>query len=206
MTKQTNLPALHASKQLLEALGARKEVVGKTMFKLSPGAEGILRLLVKTSGKTIRKFLDDLASIVRTADASGTFAITRQIEDGVRRSYSISQDSKELFMELAQKYDVSRDVLVENAIYFLAEEVAKNFLSPEERIQKAKIIAEAIDRMTAIFDEDEVFQARETLSAMGDKDFEECHEMLMYVEALYQASSAFSEYIKRKEQECRVKN
>ena len=41
---------------------------------------------------------------------------------------------------------------------------------------------------------------------MGDKDFEECHEMLMYVEALYQASSAFSEYIKRKEQECRVKN
>ena len=203
MTKQTNLPALHASKQLLEALGARKEVVGKTMFKLSPGAEGILRLLVKTSGKTIRKFLDDLASIVRTADASGTFAITRQIEDGVRRSYSISQDSKELFMELAQKYDVSRDVLVENAIYFLAEEIAKNFLSPEERIQKAKIIAEAIDRMTAIF---EVFQAREKLSAMGDKDFEECHEMLMYVEALYQASSAFSEYIKRKEQECRVKN
>lgn len=109
-------------------------------------------------------------------------------------------------MELAQKYDVSRDVLVENAIYFLAEEIAKNFLSPEERIQKAKIIAEAIDRMTAIFDEDEVFQAREKLSAMGDKDFEECHEMLMYVEALYQASSAFSEYIKRKEQECRVKN
>ena len=106
-------------------------------------------------------------------------------------------------MELAQKYDVSRDVLVENAIYFLAEEIAKNFLSPEERIQKAKIIAEAIDRMTAIF---EVFQAREKLSAMGDKDFEECHEMLMYVEALYQASSAFSEYIKRKEQECRVKN
>lgn len=206
MSRQMNTPVLHASKQLLEALGTKKEVVGKTMFKLSPGAEDILRLLVKTSGKTIRKFLDDLASIIRNADTSGTFAITRQIEDGVRKSYSISQDSKELFMELAQKYDVSRDILVENAIYFLAGEITKNFLNPEEQIQKAKILAEAIDRMTAIFDEDEVFQAREKLSAMGDKDFEECHEMLMHMEAIYQASSALSEYIKCKEQECRVKN
>lgn len=206
MSRQMNTPVLHASKQLLEALGTKKEVVGKTMFKLSPGAEDILRLLVKTSGKTIRKFLDDLASIIRNADTSGTFAITRQIEDGVRKSYSISQDSKELFMELAQKYDVSRDILVENAIYFLAGEITKNFLNPEEQIQKAKILAEAIDRMTAIFDEDEVFQAREKLSAMGDKDFEECHEMLMHMEAIYQASSTLSEYIKCKEQECRVKN
>lgn len=202
MTKQTNPPVLHASKQLLEALGTKKEVVGKTMFKLSPGAEGILRLLVKTSGKTIRKFLDDLASIVRTADASGTFAITHQIEDGIRKSYSISQDSKELFMELAQKYNVSRDMLVENAIYFLAEEIAKNFLSPEERIQKAKIIAEAIDRMLDIFNEDEVWQAREKLSSMGDDDFEECHEMLMYIEQLNEIGSAIEKYIARKEKEC----
>lgn len=205
MTKQTPPPVLRASKQLLEALGTKKEVVGKTMFKLSPAADDVLRLLVKMSGQTIRKFLDDLASIVRNADASGTFAITRQIEDGVRKSYSISQDSKELFMKLAQKYDVSRDVLVENAIYFLAEEITKNFLSPEERIQKAKILAEATDRMLDIFSEDEVRQAREKLSSMGDDDFEECHEMLMYIEQLNEIGSAIEKYIARKEKECKNK-
>lgn len=202
MMKQTNPPVLHASKQLLEALGTKKEVVGKTMFKLSPAADDVLRQMVKASGQTIRKFLDDLACIVQKADESGKFTIPYQIKNGVRKSYSISQDTKKLFMELAQKYDVSRDVIVENSIFFLVREITKNSLSPEERIQKAKIIAEATDRMLNIFYEDEVLQAREKLSSMGDEDFEECHEMLMYIEQLNEIGSAIEKYIARKEKEC----
>ena len=91
------------NKKVLGTLGAKKQLVSKTIFKLSPQWEKFLRQLAKISDMTIRDFLDSLATIATKAYSNGTLQILPNNVDGKRMSYAISEDAKNVFTKLAKE-------------------------------------------------------------------------------------------------------
>ena len=105
----------------LDALGVKKQQVGKTIFRLPPAEESFLRQLAKISKKTIRDFLDSLAEIADDANSIGELVTLVTPPEGERMSYAISKEAKETFSRLAREHDVSRDNIVRAALVYIAE-------------------------------------------------------------------------------------
>ena len=187
------------NKKILDTLGAKKEEVCKTIFRLSPEWESFLRKLAKTSNLTIRDFLDSLAAIARKAYSDGTLPRTSEPAEGKRMSYAISKSAKDSFTNLSALCGVSRDSIIQNALAYILKEFEKNALSPQEKIKYANILDEAFHKISEIYNSASVKEAREKLCATGDPDFAEYEKQLGNIEQFYETN--FQEYIKIKQAE-----
>lgn len=187
------------NKKVLDTLGAKKQLVGKTTLRLSPQWEDFLRQLAKISNLTIRDFLDSLATIAMRAHSKGIFTVSSTPAEGKRMSYAISKDAKETFTKLSQEYGVSRDNIVQSALAYILEEFGKKALSAEEKIKYASILDEAFGKMLDIYYSEIVSEAREMLCATGDPDFTDCEEKFAYIEQLNEVN--LQDYITRKQHE-----
>ena len=192
------------NKKILDTLGAKKEEVCKTIFRLAPEWESFLRKLAKTSNLTIRDFLDSLADIAKKAYSDGTLPRTSEPAEGKRMSYAISKNAKESFTELSALCGVSRDSIIQNALAYILSEFKKNALSPKEKIKYAKILDEAFHKISNIYYSDSVKEAREKLCAAGDPDFAECEKKFYYIEQFKEVY--LQEYIKTKQAEIEEKS
>ena len=201
MREQTVKPAFAGTinKKVLVTLGAKKQIVGKTIFRLSPQWEDFLRQLAKTSNLTIRNFLDSLAAIAMQAYSKGMLPVFSDPTEGNRMSYAISKDAKETFTKLAKECGVPRDNIVQSALAYISKEFEKNALSAQQKIEYAGILDEAFGKMLDIYYSDIVSTARERLCASGDPDFVECEEKLAYIEQLNEVD--LQTYITRKQHE-----
>ena len=187
------------NKKVLGTLGAKKQLVSKTIFKLSPQWEKFLRQLAKISDMTIRDFLDSLATIATKAYSNGTLQILPNNVDGKRMSYAISEDAKNVFTKLAKENNVSRDSIVQSALAYILKEFEKNALSTQEKIKYAIILDNAFNKMSEIYNSDEVSEARNKLIASGDPEFSECEEKISYIEQLTEID--IQKYIEKKKHE-----
>ena len=187
------------NKKVLGTLGAKKQLVRKTIFKLSPQWENFLRQLAKISDMTIRDFLDSLATIATKAYSNGTLQILPNNVDGKRMSYAISEDAKNVFTQLARENNVSRDSIVESTLAYILKEFEKNALSTQEKIKYAIILDNAFNKMSEIYCSDEVSEARNKLIASGDPEFSECEEKISYIEQLTEID--IQKYIEKKKHE-----
>lgn len=187
------------NKKVLGTLGAKKQLVSKTIFKLSPQWEKFLRQLAKISDMTIRDFLDSLATIATKAYSNGTLQILPNNVDGKRMSYAISEDAKNVFTKLAKENNVSRDSIVQSALAYILKEFEKNALSTQEKIKYAIILDNAFNKMSEIYCSDEVSEARNKLIASGDPEFSECEEKISYIEQLNEID--IQKYIEKKKHE-----
>ena len=187
------------NKKVLGTLGAKKQLVSKTIFKLSPQWEKFLRQLAKISDMTIRDFLDSLATIATKAYSNGTLQILPNNVDGKRMSYAISEDAKKVFTQLARENNVSRDSIVESTLAYILKEFEKNALSTQEKIKYAIILDNAFNKMSEIYNSDEVSEARNKLIASGDPEFSECEEKISYIEQLTEID--IQKYIEKKKHE-----
>ena len=187
------------NKKVLGTLGAKKQLVRKTIFKLSPQWENFLRQLAKISDMTIRDFLDSLATIATKAYSNGTLQILPNNVDGKRMSYAISEDAKNVFTQLARENNVSRDSIVESTLAYILKEFEKNALSTQEKIKYAIILDNAFNKMSEIYNSDEVSEARNKLIASGDPEFSECEEKISYIEQLTEID--IQKYIEKKKHE-----
>ena len=187
------------NKKVLGTLGAKKQLVSKTIFKLSPQWEKFLRQLAKISDMTIRDFLDSLATIATKAYSNGTLQILPNNVDGKRMSYAISEDAKNVFTKLAKENNVSRDSIVESTLAYILKEFEKNALSTQEKIKYAIILDNAFNKMSEIYCSDEVSEARNKLIASGDPEFSECEEKISYIEQLNEID--IQKYIEKKKHE-----
>ena len=187
------------NKKVLGTLGAKKQLVSKTIFKLSPQWEKFLRQLAKISDMTIRDFLDSLATIATKAYSNGTLQILPNNVDGKRMSYAISEDAKNVFTKLAKENNVSRDSIVQSALAYILKEFEKNALSTQEKIKYAIILDNAFNKMSEIYCSDEVSEARNKLIASGDPEFSECEEKISYIEQLNEIY--IQKYIEKKKHE-----
>ncbi len=187
------------NKKVLGTLGAKKQLVRKTIFKLSPQWENFLRQLAKISDMTIRDFLDSLATIATKAYSNGTLQILPNNVDGKRMSYAISEDAKNVFTQLAKENNVSRDSIVESTLAYILKEFEKNALSTQEKIKYAIILDNAFKKMSEIYCSDEVSEARNKLISSGDPEFFECEEKFSYIEQLIEID--IQKYIEKKKHE-----
>lgn len=187
------------NKKVLDTLGAKKQLVGKTIFRLSPQWENFLRQLAKTSNLTLRDFLDSLATIAEQAYSKGILPISSAPTEGKRMSYAISKDAKETFTRLARKCGVSRDNIIQGSLAYILKEFEKNALSAEEKIKYAIILNKALKKMSDIYYSDSVSDAREKLCATGDPDFADCEEKFTHIEQLNEVY--LETYIRRKQYE-----
>ena len=162
------------NEKVLYSLGAKKKLVGKTIFKLSPQWENFLRLLAKTSHLTIREFLDSLATIAQQAHSKGELLLSSEQTEGKRMSYTISNEAKKTFTKLAQEYSTTRDNIVQSTLSYIANEFKKNSLSIQEK---------------------------KKLCAAGDPSFSEVDEKLVYIEQLSEIGLYLDNYIKEKQKE-----
>lgn len=186
MKRQTvdTLGAGTINKKVLDTLGAKKPLVGKTIFRLAPQWEDFLRQLAKTSHLSIRDFLDSLATIAKQAHSKGVLPVYSAPTEGKRMSYAISNDAKEIFTKLAHECGVSRDAIVQSSLAYILSEFEKNALSVQEKIKYAQILDEAFGKMLDIYHSDSVSEARKKLCASGDPDFAEYEEKFAYIEQL----------------------
>lgn len=183
--------------KVLDILGAKKEQIGKTMFKLSPQWNNFLRKLAKSSKLTLRDFLDTLASIAEQAHRENTLPDFPPIQDGIRMSFSISNKAKEIFTHISHERRISRDCLIHSTLLYIANEIKKNNLTNEEKIHYAKILIDARDKMISILTSNEVSQAIEKLSSSGDQTFEKYNEILTHIDQLHELD--LEEYIEQKQ-------
>lgn len=184
----------------LEALGAKKEEVGKTIFKLSPEWDSVMRTFAKTAKMTLRDFLDLLASIAERTHAEGTLPDFYPSQDGVRMSYAISKKAKDIFTKISHERGISRDCLVQSVLLYIFNEIQKNSLTNQEKIDYAKILLKARNAMLDIYYSDEVCEARDRIRATGDPDFSECDEKLGYIEQLNEFDDDIKKFIQKKEE------
>lgn len=189
------------NEKVLHSLGAKKRLVSKTIFKLSPQWENFLRLLAKTSHLTIREFLDSLATIAQQAHSKGELLIYFEQTEGKRMSYAISSEAKETFTKLAQEYNTTRDNIVQSALSYIANEFKKNLLSVQEKIMYANILNDAFNKIYKIYFSEKVSEARKKLCAAGDPAFSEIDEKLTYIEQLAEIDLYLDNYIKEKQKE-----
>lgn len=172
--------------KVLDALGVKKQQVGKTIFRLPEADESFLRQLAKLSKKTIRDFLDSLAEIAEAADAVNQLKLSDQPPEGERMSYAISKEAKEAFSRLAREHRVSRDNIVRAALAYIAEKVLENALTPQQKIGYARIVADARDEMLKVYNSREFKEARDKLSGCGDPDWVEVDKLFAPIEQLEQ--------------------
>lgn len=187
------------NKKVLDSLGAKKQSVGKTIFRLSPPWEEFLRTLATTSNQSIRDFLDSLAAIAKHAHSAGALGERPFPKDGERRSYAISEEAKETFTKLAHECGVSRDSIVQSALAYILIEFEKNALTAQKKIEYARILEDARDKMLDIYYSERVSEARERLCATGDPDFADCEKTFAYIERLNDLD--LEPYIRRKQNE-----
>ncbi len=180
--KDKTTAATTINKKILDTLGAKKEEVCKTIFRLSPEWESFLRKLAKTSNLTIRDFLDSLAEIAKKAYSDGTLPRSSEPAEGKRMSYAISKKAKESFTELSSVCGISRDSIIQNALAYILKEFEKNALSPQEKIKYANVLDEAFHKISDIYNSASVKEAREKLCAAGDPDFAEYEKQLANIE------------------------
>lgn len=186
--------------KVLNALGVKKQQVGKTIFRLPPADESFLRQLAKISKKTIRDFLDSLAEIAEKTPARELPDLPNSL-NGKRMSYAISKEAKETFSRLARERGTSRDNIVRATLAYIAKQIDKNALTPQKKIEYARILADAQERMLEIYDSDQVAEAREKLSACGDQDFSRCDEKFIYIGQLNELKGEIEDFIRRKQDE-----
>ena len=189
------------NEKVLYSLGAKKKLVGKTIFKLSPQWENFLRLLAKTFHLTIREFLDSLATIAQQAHSKGELLLSSEQTEGKRMSYTISNEAKKTFTKLAQEYSTTRDNIVQSTLSYIANEFKKNSLSIQEKIMYGNILNDALHKMHNIYFSEEVSNARKKLCAAGDPSFSEVDEKLVYIEQLSEIGLYLDNYIKEKQKE-----
>lgn len=187
--------------KVLDALGVKKRQVGKTIFRLPPADESFLRQLAKISKKTIRDFLDSLAEIAEKAHSARELPDLPNSLNGERMSYAISKEAKETFSRLARERGTSRDNIVRATLAYIAKQIEKNALMPQKKIEYARILADAQERMLEIYDSDQVAEAREKLSACGDQDFSRCDEKFIYIGQLNELKGEIEDFIRRKQDE-----
>lgn len=185
--------------KVLDALGVKKKQVGKTIFRLPPTEERFLRTLAKISKKTIRDFLDSLAEIAEDANSKHELGRLEYPPEGERMSYAISKEAKETFSRLAQEHGVSRDSIVRAALVYIEDKIAQDALSPQQKIEYAKILADARNKMLEIYESPEVVAAREKLSKCGDPDCIEFDGIFASVEQLNELD--VETFIRRKHDE-----
>lgn len=187
------------NKKVLDTLGAKKQVIGKTIFRLPAYMEAFFRQMADMSGLTLREFLDLLARAATKADSESMLIISDAPAEGKRMSYAISEEAKEIFTGLARKYNVSRDNILQSTLNYILHEFEKAALSADERIKYARILDDAFNKMIEIYDSKDVQEAKNKLHTADDPDFSDCDEKINYIEQLYDID--IKEYIRRKEHE-----
>lgn len=159
-----------------------------------------LRQLAKISKKTIRDFLDSLAEIADDANSNGELVPLANPPEGERMSYVISKEAKETFLMLAREHEVSKDNIIRAALAYIAEKVQQDALTPQQKIEYAKILADARNKMLDIYYKSpEVMEAHEKLSKCGDPDCVEFAEIFTAVEQLNELN--VETFIRRKQDE-----
>lgn len=190
--------------KVLGALGAKKEEVGKTIFKLSPEWDSIMRTFAKAAKMTLRDFLDSLASIAEHTHAEGTLPDFSPSQDGVRMSYAISKKAKDTFTRISRERNISRDCLVQSVLLYMVNEFKKNSLTDQEKINYANILLNARKAILEIYYSDEVYEAIERIRATGDPDFSECDEKIGYIEQLNELDNDIKIFIQKKENNIKI--
>jgi DNA-binding PadR family transcriptional regulator len=168
--------------KVLEALGAKKEQVGKTIFRLSPIGDSTLRLLAKSSKRTIREYLDFLAELAEETYANGQLPNNSDFKDGVRMSYTISKKAKETFARIAGERGTSRDHIVDNAILYILHKFKEKYLTIEEKIKYAEVLIKMRNDIADIYYSEENAEAMARLTACGDPDFSDCEWKIAHIE------------------------
>ncbi|WP_276819529.1 hypothetical protein [Mailhella massiliensis] len=197
MKKNNNLAGETIDSHLLANLGAIKEPVGKTILKLAPRWEAFMRSLACSSHLTLRKFLDSLADIADAAHKEGRLVTFSPSEEGLRKSYAISDRAKETFSRIARKQRITRDTVIHSTLFYISQELQKSILNAQQKIAYAQELEQMRCELCNVYERFE--EARKRLSACGDPDFAECNTALSHIEQIYELD--LNSFIKKKEKE-----
>ena len=197
--KNTTQP--HINARALAQLGIQKERVTKTIFKLDPHYADLLHLFADSLPKmTIRKTLDSLAEIAK--EQKKHLPNIPPSDKAQRKSYSISEEAKNIFEDLAETLGRSRDNVLQGAIKSLSDFLKEQFLPPEKKIQLAKIIENYCDRLRDILHSEEFKEFHDTMDRLkkcGDADFDDISTSYAYLDHLIE--QAVYDFIEKKKNE-----
>lgn len=187
------------SSKALARMGVSIQKTARTVFKLSAEAHRAINFLSESFEISKREVLDIATGIA--CNENNQLPWIDSINPTTRKSYAITNGSSEKLAKRSKQLKISRDTVLESAIWFFIERVSKIKLTTQEKIKLAKEILEKTESI-----EQEFCKALFTISDLSkdledDKDFEQVSLTLGYIEQINELSQYVQEYIVTKKQQ-----
>ncbi|WP_294446576.1 hypothetical protein [uncultured Mailhella sp.] len=171
----------------------------KTTFALPASDYERLELLSQYLSMSIRSILDEIA---HHADAhfnlNKAHIILLPNDPCSRKSYGISMKSKQIFENLAERFDCTRNQVLHAALKDYCRHMEKTLQELTAlRLESARKLMEMRDKMLEIYEQPEYEAARKNLLPLEDPEFAKCNEFLGSIEKLYEFDLVLQEFIKK---------
>lgn len=191
------------------ALRAEKNESGKTVFNLRPDTIAHIQKAAKGAMISMKEVLDIMAKKIaeKSRDNKNPLPIATLEGEKVRKSFTISEKARGIFNELAKKYGVPRDTILETAVEILKNPYEGIQLSCEEKVLNARILSKMVREMLAIYYKPSYQEALQKLIHSEDPDFgdmqqfDSCGDLFESVSKLDYLPSALEDFIRQKEEE-----
>lgn len=173
----------------------------KTTFSLPASDYEMLEHLSQYLSISIRSVLDEIAHHADDHfNPNETSVILPPDTPCSRKSYGISRSSKQIFEDLAERFDCTRNQVLHAALKDYCRHM-KNMLQELTvlRLKSARKLMEMRDKMLEIYEQPEYAAARKDLVPMEDPNFAECNEFLGHIEHLYEFDLALQTFMEKQQ-------
>ena len=173
----------------------------KTTFSLPSSDYEMLERLSQYLSMSIRSVLDEIAHHADDHfNPDETPIILLSDEPCSRKSYGISIKSKQIFEDIAEQFDRTRNQVLHAALKDYCCHMEKTLQELTAlRLKSARKLMEMREKMLEIYEQPEYEAARKNLLPLEDPQFAECNEFLGYIERLYEFDLALQKFIKKQQ-------
>ena len=171
----------------------------KTTFSLPASDYEMLEHLSQYLSISIRSVLDEIAHHADDHfNPNETSVILPPDTPCSRKSYGISRRSKQIFEDLAERFDCTRNQVLHAALKDYCRHVETSFRELT-RLTSARKLMEMRHNMLKIYEQPEYAAARKDLVPMEDPKFAEYNEFLGHIEQLYEFDLALQTFMEKQQ-------
>lgn len=168
----------------------------KTTFSLPASDYEMLEHLSQHLSMSIRSILDEIARHADEHFNPDETPVMLPDASCSRKSYGISRKSKQIFEDLAERFNGTRNQVLHAALKDYCHHMEKTLLELMAlRLKSARKLMELRDKMLEIYEQPEYAAARKALVSMEDPKFAECNEFLGHIEQLYEFDLALQTFM-----------
>ena len=172
----------------------------KTTFSLPASDYEMLEHLSQYLSISIRSVLDEIAHHADDHFNPDETPVMLPDAPCSRKSYGISRSSKQIFEDLAKRFDCTRNQVLHAALKDYCRHVETSFRELTDlRLKSARKLMEMRHNMLEIYEQPEYAAARNALASMEDPKFAECNELLGHIEQLYEFDLALQTFMEKQQ-------